>query len=339
MAPTVAAATTANREATHRLKVAANQLERHLPPQDEPEADDAQVSEAPSTKPSPDEFVLRQCMAAMDKEFDALLDTVCILVPLLDEEGEKNYENHLIEWSDYCEELKERAQEVISIIHAGNVSQVEKIEMSGGHKTVTELANPSDQEVERNKEFKLCDTALPAKNSSVMHQEMHDKMCVEMHDELNDEVYGVMYAEMYAAMSSTVFNRERRTEYNVCKPVFIQQCDANAVKHCRALNLAAQEGGDANGQPVDVGGGPGEGGGGGAAPPAEVKPTGEDQRDSLTSPPIQISQGLTPPTVTTTSAQSSYTSTSTASAPVPAPAPSTAAVMGGGSNRATLTPT
>ena len=150
MAPTVAAATTANRKATLRLKIAASQLELHLLPQDDLEAEETQVSEAPSTKPSPDEFVLRQCIAAMDEKFDALLDTVCILVPLLDEEGEKNYENHLIEWSDYCEELKERAQEVISIIRAGDVSQVEKIKMFAGYKTVTELANPSDQVVKRN---------------------------------------------------------------------------------------------------------------------------------------------------------------------------------------------
>ena len=100
---------------------------------------------------------------------------------------------------------------------ANPTDQVEKIKMVGGHKTVTELANPSDQEVEGNKKFKLCDTAVPAKNSSVMHQEMHDEM--------NDEVYGVMYAEMYAAMSSTAFNREHRTEYNIYKPVYIQQCD------------------------------------------------------------------------------------------------------------------
>jgi hypothetical protein len=102
--------------------------------------------------------------------------------------------------------------------------------MFGGHKKVTELANPSDKEVERSKEFKLCDTAEPAKNSSVMHQKMYKELC------------------------STVFNRERRTEYNICKPVFIQQCDASATEQCRALNLAGQEGGDANGQPVDVGG-------------------------------------------------------------------------------------
>ena len=115
-------------------------------------------------------------MAAMDKKLDALCETVSILIPLLDEKGEKDYENHLIGWSDYCEELKDVAREVISIIHAGDVSQVEKNEMFGGHKTVTELANPSDQEVERNKKFKLCDTAVPAKNSSVMHQETHDEM-------------------------------------------------------------------------------------------------------------------------------------------------------------------
>ena len=202
---------------------------------------------------------------------------------------------------------------------ANPTDQVEKIEMFGGHKTVTELANPSDQ-VERSKEFKLCDTAVPAKNSSVMHQEMHDGM--------NDEVYGVMYAEMYAAMSSTAFNREHRSEYNIYKPVYIQQCDtyAYAVKQCRALNLAGQEGGDANGQPVDVGGGPGGGGGGGAAPPAAVTPTGDEQSDSLTCPFIQISQVLTAPTVMT--AQSSHTST--VSVPVPVPASSTATVMRGG---------
>jgi hypothetical protein len=151
-----------------------------------------------------------------------------------------------------------------------------------------------------------------------------------LHDDMYDETCGVMYAEMYNEMNSTIFNREHRTEYNICKQVYIQQCDtyAFAVKQCRPLNLGGQEGGDSNGQPVDVGGGPGGGGGGGAAPPAAVTPTGDEHSDSLTCPLIQISQVLTAPTVTTTSVQSSHTST--VSVPVPAPASSTAAVMGGG---------
>ena len=147
MAPTVASATTASRKATLRLKVAANQLERHLPPLDNLEADDTQVSEAPSTKPrprqssvaacalcvtdleameagaraghicthqqveqdddeisvagsdritdppprggkhrQPDELVLRQYMDAMDEKLDALVQTVAILGPLLEED-------------------------------------------------------------------------------------------------------------------------------------------------------------------------------------------------------------------------------------------------------------
>ena len=54
-----------------------------------------------------------------------------------------------------------------------------------------------------------------------------------MHQEMYDETYGVMYVEMYDEMCSTAFNRELRTEYNICKPVYyIQQCDtyAYAVK-------------------------------------------------------------------------------------------------------------
>jgi hypothetical protein len=47
-----------------------------------------------------------------------------------------------------------------------------------------------------------------------------------MHQEMYDETYGVMYVEMYDEMCSTAFNRELRTEYNICKPVYyIQQCD------------------------------------------------------------------------------------------------------------------
>ena len=61
MAPTVASATTASRKATLRLKVAANQLERHLPPLDNLEADDTQVSEAPSTKPRPRQSSVAAC--------------------------------------------------------------------------------------------------------------------------------------------------------------------------------------------------------------------------------------------------------------------------------------
>jgi hypothetical protein len=38
-----------------------------------------------------------------------------------------------------------------------------------------------------------------------------------------------MYAEMYDKMCSTAFSRERRTEYNICKPVYIQQCDTTNV--------------------------------------------------------------------------------------------------------------
>jgi hypothetical protein len=92
MAPTVAAVTTANRKATLRLKIATNQLELHLLPQDDLEADETPVSEAPSTKPrsgQPNEFVLRQCMAAMDEKLDALCETVSILVPLLDKRGRR----------------------------------------------------------------------------------------------------------------------------------------------------------------------------------------------------------------------------------------------------------
>jgi hypothetical protein len=126
-------------------------------------------------------------------------------------------------------------QEIVTKL-ANPMDQVEKIEMFGGYKTATELANPSDQ-VEKSVEFdELCDT-VQAKNPSVMYNEMYTKMhaemytemydvmCVEMHDEIYDEVYGVMYAEMYDEMCSTVFNRERVSQYNICKPVYIQQCD------------------------------------------------------------------------------------------------------------------
>jgi hypothetical protein len=134
------------------------------------EQEDGQVSLAGSERPAdppprvgkhrqPDEFMLRQCMVAMDEKLDALLQTVAILGPLLDEEGEKDYENHLLGWSNYCEELKERAQEVSSIIRAGNVSQVKKIEMVDGNKTVTQLANPSDQVV-RGARSSSCATLL-----------------------------------------------------------------------------------------------------------------------------------------------------------------------------------
>ena len=187
MVVTVGSATTAHRKATLRLRVAANQLERHLPPQDDLEADETQVSEAPSTKPrprqssmaacilcataleameageraghicthqqieqdddqtsvagseppadppprggkhkQPDEFVVRQYMDVMDQKLNALVQAVAILGPLLDEDSEKNYENHLLQWSGYCEGLKERARELIALIRAGNGSQVEK---------------------------------------------------------------------------------------------------------------------------------------------------------------------------------------------------------------------
>jgi putative hemolysin len=81
--------------------------------------------------------------------------------------------------------------------------------MSVGHKKVTQLANPTDQ-VEKSLESKLCHI-VPAKSSSVMYNVMYD------------EVYGVMYAEMYDEMCSNVFDRERDPEYNICKPVYIQQ--------------------------------------------------------------------------------------------------------------------
>ena len=59
--------------------------------------------------------------------------------------------------------------------------KLDPFNMSVGHMGVSKLANPTDQ-VEKSMEFKLFYTAVPAKNSSVMHQ----KMC------------------------STVFNRERK---------------------------------------------------------------------------------------------------------------------------------
>jgi hypothetical protein len=61
MVATVASATTANRKATLRRKVAANQLERHLPPQDDLEAIETQFSEAPSTKPRPRQSSVAAC--------------------------------------------------------------------------------------------------------------------------------------------------------------------------------------------------------------------------------------------------------------------------------------
>jgi hypothetical protein len=61
MVATVATAITANRKATLRLKVAAKQLERHLPPQDDLEADETQLSEAPSTKPRPRQSSVAAC--------------------------------------------------------------------------------------------------------------------------------------------------------------------------------------------------------------------------------------------------------------------------------------
>jgi hypothetical protein len=118
-------------------------------------------------------------------------------------------------------------QEIVTKL-ANPMDQVEKIEMFGGYKMATELANPSDQ-VEKSMDFEeLCDT-VQAKNSSVMYNEMYAKMYTEMyaemHGEMYDAVYGVMYAEMYDEMCSNVFNRERMSQYNICKPVYIQQCD------------------------------------------------------------------------------------------------------------------
>jgi hypothetical protein len=98
------------------------------------EQDDEQTSKTGSEPPAdppprggkhkqPDEFVVRQYM---DEKLDALVQAVAILGPLLDEDSEKDYENHLLQWSGYCEGLKERARELIALIQAGNVSQVEK---------------------------------------------------------------------------------------------------------------------------------------------------------------------------------------------------------------------
>jgi hypothetical protein len=135
-------------------------------------------------------------------------------------------------------------QEIVTKL-ANPMDQVEKIEMFGGYKTATELANPSDQ-VEKSVEFEeLCNT-VQAKNPSVMYTEMY----AGMHDEMYDAVYGVMYAEMYDEMCSTVFNRERITQYNICKPVYMQQCDniyetaysqqihtyTNAMEQCRDVD-------------------------------------------------------------------------------------------------------
>ena len=143
-------------------------------------------------------------------------------------------------------------QEIVTKL-ANPMDQVEKIEMFGGYKMATELANPSDQ-VEKSMDFEeLCDT-VQAKNSSVMYNEMYAKMYTEMyaemHGEMYDAVYGVMYAEMYDEMCSTVFNRERVSQYNICKPVYIQQCDniyetaysqqihtyTNAMEQCRDVD-------------------------------------------------------------------------------------------------------
>ena len=60
-----------------------------------------------------------------------------------------------------------------------------------------------------------------------------------MHQEMYDETYGVMYVEMYDEMCSTAFNRELRTEYNICKPVYYSQqihTYTIAMEQCRAVD-------------------------------------------------------------------------------------------------------
>ena len=87
--------------------------------------------------------------------------------------------------------------------------KVDRFNMSVGHKRVTKLTNPTDQ-VEKIIEYVEVCITVSARTSSVMY----NKMC------------------------STVFNRECRAKYNICKPVYIQQCQTCtiAMKQCREVD-------------------------------------------------------------------------------------------------------
>ena len=72
----------------------------------------------------PDENVIQQYVDAMVLKLDILVQTVAVLLPLLEEEEEERYEQHLIDWSNYCEDVKDRARDVIKLLRTA--AQVEK---------------------------------------------------------------------------------------------------------------------------------------------------------------------------------------------------------------------
>ena len=192
MAPTVAAASSANDRAVMRLKTACYNLERLLPPPDNMEADETTASEIPTTRPRPrqssiascaqcaidienlpvgdraghlcthqqgegggdaddenslagsgsgqarptgvrggkkrqaDAGVVREYMSKMDERMDSFVQSVATLVGVVDQETGDAHEEHLMEWSNYCEGLKDRGRDVIAIVEAAQQVETDR---------------------------------------------------------------------------------------------------------------------------------------------------------------------------------------------------------------------
>ena len=77
-------------------------------------------------KKQPDAGVVKEYMAKMDERVDAFVHTVATLVGIVDHDTADSYEEHLMDWSNYCEGLKERGREVIALIDAAQQTETDR---------------------------------------------------------------------------------------------------------------------------------------------------------------------------------------------------------------------
>ena len=170
MAPNVAAIDAAYQLAENRLVIACSYLERHLPPLDPQEVEEAPVT--PSARPreridsvsqcnlcaaeladldagardghvcthrqqggdaavgargdaargklrrvrQPYAGVIRQGLEILDEKFDSFTGALTTLTCVIEETEVTAYNEHLMEWADYCGYLKDRAHDTINML-------------------------------------------------------------------------------------------------------------------------------------------------------------------------------------------------------------------------------
>jgi len=98
----------ASREAALALRVVKKRLLRYLP-----DDEDGDLSHRGGNKKTSESRIVK-LVVDMDSELDMLVKAVAVLLPLLDQEDQVLHKQHLEDWAEYCEILRQQAEEVIS---------------------------------------------------------------------------------------------------------------------------------------------------------------------------------------------------------------------------------